>query len=413
MPRHQSCSIAGCLSRSDQPQFASVKFHRLPQDSDLRQQWLVCIKKTLSVSENTRICSAHFAGGEKNENSPVPTVFPWSKPVKRRPPPAVRHPLPLKKPKQAESPSTVNGIEQHEVKIVELQSKVLRLEEEVRTLESQRFLLRRFQGSDKDIQFYTGLPSYSILMCLYRYLEPLLCYLRLCRNEIKTTSTSAFKPRARALQPIDEFFLTLVRLRLGLLEQDLAHRFNISIATVSRICITWIKFLNQQLRPLITWPSRELIDAHMPAQFIEFCPTTRVILDCTEFFTEVPSSMSVQSLTYSSYKHHNTFKALVGISPTGAVAFISELYAGSVSDQALTRESGVLDLVMPGDTVMADKGFDIAYDVLVHGAKLNIPPFVKNHQQLSKKNVIITRKIASLRIHVERAIGRGKSYWPC
>ena len=105
--------------------------------------------------------------------------------------------------------------------------------------------------------------------------------------------------------------------------------------------------------------------------------------------------MSIQSLTYSSYKHHNTFKALVGISPTGAVTFISELYAGSVSDQTLTRECGVVDFVMPGDTVMADKGFDIAYDVLVRGAKLNIPPFVKNQQQLSKKNVIITRKIAS------------------
>ena len=145
----------------------------------------------------------------------------------------------------------------------------------------------------------------------------------------------------------------------------------------------------------------------MPTQFKEFCPTTRVILDCTEIFTEVPSSMSVQSLTYSSYKHHNTFKALVGISPTGAVTFISELYAGSVSDQALTKECGLLDHVEPGDTV---KGFDIAYEVLVRGAKLNIPPFVKNHQQLSKKNVIVTRKIASLRIHVERAIGHIKQY---
>ena len=93
----------------------------------------------------------------------------------------MRHPLPVKKPKQVETPSAVNAIEQHEEKISELQLKVLtcRLEEEVRTLESQRFLLRRFQGSDKDIQFYTGLPSYSVLMCLYRFLEPLLCYLRL------------------------------------------------------------------------------------------------------------------------------------------------------------------------------------------------------------------------------------------
>ena len=59
---------------------------------------------------------------------------------------------------------------------------------------------------------------------------------------------------------------------------------------------------------------------------------------------------------------------------------------------------------------MADKGFDIDYDVLLRGANLNIPPFVKDCQQLSKKDVILTRQIASLRIHVERAIGRIKQY---
>ena len=148
----------------------------------------------------------------------------------------------------------------------------------------------------------------------------------------------------------------------------------------------------------------------MPEQFKEFYPTTRVIIDCTEILTEVPSSMSVQSLTYSSYKHHNTFKGLVGICPTGAVTFISELYAGSLSDQALTRDCGILELIEPGDSIMADKGSDIGYDVALRGAKLNIPPFLKNQQQLSKKNVITTRQIASLRIHVERAIGRIKQY---
>ena len=148
----------------------------------------------------------------------------------------------------------------------------------------------------------------------------------------------------------------------------------------------------------------------MPVQFREFYPTTRVIIDCTEIFTEVPSSMSAQSLTYSSYKHHNTFKGLIGVCPTGAVTFISSLYAGCISDQALTRDCGLLSLIEPGDSVMADKGFDIAFDVALQGAKLNIPPFLKNQQQFSKKNVILTRQIASLRIHVERAIGRIKQY---
>ena len=47
----------------------------------------------------------------------------------------------------------------------------------------------------------------------------------------------------RALLPIDEFFLVTIRLRLGLLEKDLAYRFGISQPTVSRILITWINLI--------------------------------------------------------------------------------------------------------------------------------------------------------------------------
>ena len=251
MPRYQICSAPGCCSRSDREKFNGVKFHRLPQDPVMRHKWLVSIKKPIIVSENTRICSLHFEGSKRTIDCPLPTIFAWSVPVKHRQPPAIRNPIPCKKQKNEEPPSPSETareeIERHEEQIAWLQADVLRLEE-VQILLSQRFCLKRFEGSDLDIQFYTGLPSYPVFMCLYRYLEPLLCHLRLCRSGIKSTSTQTDKPRARALQPIDELFLVLIRLRLGLLEQDLAHQFNIGIATVSRICITWIKFLDQQLR---------------------------------------------------------------------------------------------------------------------------------------------------------------------
>ena len=97
------------------------------------------------------------------------------------------------------------------------------------------------------------------------------------------------------------------------------------------------------------------------------------------------------------------------LSPTGACIFVSSLYAGGISDQELTRRCGILDLVQSGDSVMADKGFDISYDLLIHGCRLNMPPFVKGGH-MSKSNVVKTRKIASLRIHVERAIGHVKQY---
>ena len=118
-------------------------------------------------------------------------------------------------------------------------------------------------------------------------------------------------------------------------------------------------------------------------------------------FIETPSLLNIQSSTWSSYKHHNTFKGSIGISPTGACIFVSNLDTGGISDQEITRCSGILDLVEGGDSVMADKGLDISYDLLIRGCKLNMPPFVKGGHIMSKSNIVKTRKIASLRIHVE------------
>lgn len=98
-----------------------------------------------------------------------------------------------------------------------------------------------------------------------------------------------------------------------LLEKDLSHRFNYSQSTVSRVCTAWLPFLNSQLYPLITWPSSELINHYIPAPFKDMYPTTGVIIDCTEIFIETPSSLNIESSTWSSYKHHNTFKVLIGI----------------------------------------------------------------------------------------------------
>ena len=58
---------------------------------------------------------------------------------------------------------------------------------------------------------------------------------------------------------IDEFLTVMMRLRLGLLEEDLADRFCVSTSTVSHILITWYTVLADHLRLLINWPSRNVI----------------------------------------------------------------------------------------------------------------------------------------------------------
>lgn len=59
---------------------------------------------------------------------------------------------------------------------------------------------------------------------------------------------------------------------------------------------------------------------------------------------------------------------------------------------------------------MADRGFTVSNMLEEKAISLNIPPFMENRQQLSTEEVQLGRKIASLHIHVERAIGRIKNY---
>ena len=92
----------------------------------------------------------------------------------------------------------------------------------------------------------------------------------------------------------------------------------------------------------------------MPDSFRSLYPRTRCIVDTTELYIEMPANLTAQQLTFSNYKNCNTFKALVGITPSGAICFVSDLYGGNISDKKLTVESGILQLLQPGDTIMAD-----------------------------------------------------------
>ena len=129
------------------------------------------------------------------------------------------------------------------------------------------------------------------------------------------------------------------------------------------------------------------------------------IIDCFEVFIERPSNLLARASTWSSYKHHNTVKFLIGITPQGTVSFLSEAWGGRASDKYITENSGFLNKLLPGDIVLADRGFNIEESVGLMCAELKIPAFTKGKAQLSPMEVETTRKIAHVRIHVERVIG--------
>ena len=88
-----------------------------------------------------------------------------------------------------------------------------------------------------------------------------------------------------------------------------------------------------ELPGLFPFPLQELVRKNMPQRFSEY-PTTRIILDCSEVFIQRPSAMLAQSETWSDYKHHNTWKVLVGVTPNAQVSFISDLWGGTSFRQA-------------------------------------------------------------------------------
>ena len=266
------------------------------------------------------------------------------------------------------------------------------------------FSIEQIKDDDQAIKFYTGFLTFAHLMACFNFLGPAVT--NLCYGQKKSDIPTNHGGRSRCLSPLNEFFLTMCRLRLSLKEQDLSYRFQISQPTVSRIFNTWISFIFKEV-PL--WPTREVIDSFMPFCFKSMYPNTRCIIDATEIFIEMPANLSAQQLTFSNYKNRNTLKALIGITPSGVINFISDLYGGNISDKKLTQLSGLLDLLEPGDAVMADRGFTID-DILPPGVTLNVPPRLNDSGQLTESERTTTRRIASVRIHVERAMERIKNY---
>ena len=95
---------------------------------------------------------------------------------------------------------------------------------------------------------------------------------------------------ARKLTLEQEFLLVLMRLRLGLLVEDLAFRFCISAGKVSQIVIAWVTLLSKELKLMTTWPSRARVRSTLPDCFKRLYPNMRTIIDCSEIFFDTPSS---------------------------------------------------------------------------------------------------------------------------
>uniref|UniRef100_A0A3Q2ZP36 Zgc:113019 n=2 Tax=Kryptolebias marmoratus TaxID=37003 RepID=A0A3Q2ZP36_KRYMA len=244
-----------------------------------------------------------------------------------------------------------------------------------------------FKNDTKKVKYYTGLPCFVILLSLFNTVRPFLSV-------------------SKKLSPFQMVLLTLMRLRLDLPVQHLCHIFNVSHKTLSNAFTDTLDVLYARLKPMVNWPERHCLQATMPPQFLEtFGKHVAIIVDCFELGTERPSNLKARAQSFSRYKGRHTMKYLIGITPHGSISFISQGWGGCTSDKHITENCGLLSNLLPGDIVLADRGFDIKDSVGMMCAEIKMPSFTKGRCQLDAKDVEDTRALAHLRIHVERVIG--------
>ena len=186
--------------------------------------------------------------------------------------------------------------------------------------------------------------------------------------------------------------------------------FKTSESEVYNVFITWIKFMALQWREINIWPEREIVTFYAPSNFRQKFPKTRAIFDGTECPIQKPKAPRAQQVTYSTYKNRNTTKVLIGITPGGMVSYVSPTYAGCTSDRQIVERSVLTSMCDPGDSIMADKGFDVQDIFAPVDVTVNIPTFFRKKNRMTGKVVLRDRAISSKRVHIERVIGLGKTY---
>ncbi|KAK2863569.1 hypothetical protein Q5P01_003102 [Channa striata] len=244
-----------------------------------------------------------------------------------------------------------------------------------------------FVEDDVKVRYYTGLPGYATFQVLLGHVMP-------------------FLPQEPELTPFQMILLTFMRLRLDLPLQHVSHLFRVHRETALAAFHDTVAVLYARLSPLVQWPDRESLLVSMPDPFVDtFGNRVTAIVDCFEVFVERQSDLVASPHTFSNYRDSRTVKYLVGITPQGVFSFISKGWGGCTGDKRIAEKSGFLDKLLPGDIVLADRGFDVKQSVGLMCAEVRMSAFTRGRHQLEAKDAEETRCTAHLRSHVRKVVG--------
>ncbi|CAN7999820.1 unnamed protein product, partial [Ixodes hexagonus] len=177
---------------------------------------------------------------------------------------------------------------------------------------------------EKCLKYYTGFGSRD------RFQK----FLKLIKSRTGGCETPSGRTgRPTSLSFEDQMVVALCRLRLGLFEEDLGFRFQVSVSTISRAFCVWSTLLGELMEEFSVWP--------VPTAVLEVLPealrplptmTEEVSLECGDILLQVATEGNVlgEVNVVAPAKRPRTAKALIGIAENGYVCFVSDLTPISV-----------------------------------------------------------------------------------
>ena len=273
-------------------------FRTKKKDKEKRERWKQLVgrkagSKLWSLSKDSRICSDHFQDSEPTVGNPLPTLklgyADYEKRVQRisffgggaenksnHKKVAIAHYISISDettqikhedpPVECIKPgksifeylwpwvvwvlNLLLHLKNNNNEIRSLKKENARLRETIKGIREEK--IRSSLKTDEDFNFYTGLKSRSVFEHLHSIISPLVKR-RWTGVSSLTYGIRKFKKKAqrfgpeRKLSSRCEFLLTLMKLRLGLLNKDLAKRFDISTSLCSRIFFCVVKNMQQSL----------------------------------------------------------------------------------------------------------------------------------------------------------------------
>lgn len=278
-----------------------------------------------------------------------------------------------------EATCDIDSIKAH-IHFLKMEVQVLRAENLLQK-EKKPKIESSLHNNDTQVLLLTGLPTFSVLMALFRVISAHL--------KLKSTLT-----------PFQQFVVTLVKLRMNLSFGTLASYFGTDSTAVSDTFKYCVGVMFWRLVPsLVVWPERKLLRKTLPDAFRnKSFERTTCIIGCFEVLVENQSDPLARAQCYATYKSDHTMKYLIAVSPHGSVSFISDGWPGRTSEKHITDNCDFLTRVLPGDLVLTDKDFKYTAD-------LKTPAFTYGGKHLVPVQLESVCSLESIRIHIEQIIG--------